>query len=71
MKSNDPKFKNEIFVRIDMKHSYFSKLFVCNEFFLLLPVRASKQGNVIGLVSMYVYIYIYIYHEYVYKKNCN
>ena len=21
---NDPKFKNEIFVRIDMKHSYFS-----------------------------------------------
>ena len=24
MKSNDPKLKNEIFVRIDMKHSYFS-----------------------------------------------
>ena len=21
---NDPKFKNDIFVRIDMKHSYFS-----------------------------------------------
>ena len=24
MKFNDPKLKNEIFVRIDMKHSYFS-----------------------------------------------
>ena len=36
---------------------------------LLLPARASEQGNVIGLVSMYIYIlYIYIY---VIKKNCN
>ena len=26
--------------------------------FDLLPVRESKQGNVIGLVSVYVYIYI-------------
>ena len=26
-----------------------------------LPARASEQGNVIGLVS--VYIYIYIYHQ--------
>ena len=24
MKFNDPNFKNEIFVRTDMKHSYFS-----------------------------------------------
>ena len=24
-------------------------------------MRASEQGNVIGLVSVYVYIYIYIY----------
>ena len=30
---NDLKFKTEIFVRIDMKHL---KLFVCNQFFLLL-----------------------------------
>ena len=26
--------------------------------FLLLPARASEQGNVIGLVSVYIYIYI-------------
>ena len=26
----------------------------------LLPARASEQGNVIGLVSVYIYIYIYI-----------
>ena len=31
MKFNDPKLKNEIFVRIDMKHSYFSNfLFAIN-----------------------------------------
>ena len=24
----------------------------------LLPVRASEQGNVIGLVSVYIYIYM-------------
>ena len=28
----------------------------------LLPARASEQGNVIGLVSVYIYIYVY-------KKN--
>ena len=30
----------------------------------LLPARASEQGNVIGLVSVYIYIYVY-------KKICN
>ena len=31
---------------------------------LLLPARASEQGNVIGLVSMYIYIlYIYVCHQ--------
>ena len=30
--------------------------------FHLLPARASRQGNVIGLVSVYIYIYIYICH---------
>ena len=31
MKFNDPKFKNEIFLIIDMKHSYFSNyLFAIN-----------------------------------------
>ena len=34
----------------------------------LLPARASEQGNVIGLVSVYIYIYIYIY-IYVIKKK--
>ena len=29
----------------------------------LLPVRASEQGNVIGLVSVYIYIYIYSCHQ--------
>ena len=32
-----------------------------------LPARASEQGNVIGLVSVYIYIYIYMSS----KKNCN
>ena len=42
--------------------------FLC--YIVLLPVRTSEQGNVIGLVSVYIYIYIYIYicHQ---KKNCN
>ena len=31
MKFNDPKFRNEIFLRIDMEHSYFSNyLFAIN-----------------------------------------
>ena len=34
VKFNDPKFKNEIFMRIDMKHSYFQT--ICLQFFLLL-----------------------------------
>ena len=33
----------------------------CNQLMpsLSLPARASEQGNVIGLVSVYIYIYIY------------
>ena len=27
---------------------------------VLLPARASEQGNVIGSVSVYIYIYIYV-----------
>ena len=30
---------------------------------VFLPARASEQGNVIGLVSMYIYIYIYMCHQ--------
>ena len=36
------------------------------ELVIYLPERASEQGNVIGLVSVYIYIYIYVI-----KKNCN
>ena len=32
---------------------------------IFLPARASEQGNVIGLVSVYIYIYMSS------KKNCN
>ena len=28
---------------------------------ILLPARASGQGNVIGLVSVYIYIYVHVY----------
>ena len=41
---------------------------LCIELFiyiLLLPARASEQGNVIGSVSVYIYIYMSS------KKNCN
>ena len=30
-------------------------------YLVLLPARASEQGNVIGSVRIYIYIYIYIY----------
>ena len=30
------------------------------QFYSLLTARASEQGNVIGLVSVYIYIYIYV-----------
>ena len=33
VKFNDPKLKNEIFVRIDMKHSYFSNYLFAMNFF--------------------------------------
>ena len=33
VKFNDPKFKFEIFVRIDMKHSYFSNYLLVINFF--------------------------------------
>ena len=47
--------------------SFFCCVCVCSSFFhviccvcvfYFLPVRASEQGNVIGLVSVYIYIYI-------------
>ena len=29
-------------------------------YYILLPARASEQGNVIGSVRIYIYIYIYV-----------
>ena len=43
-----------------------SDTFVSFQTVLLLPARASEQGNVIGLVSVYIYI-LYIYMSS--KKN--
>ena len=37
-----------------------SHTFVSFQTVLLLPARASEQGNVIGSVRMYIYIYIYM-----------
>ena len=30
---------------------------------MLLPARASEQGNVIGLVSVYIYMYVRSCHQ--------
>ena len=38
--------------------SVFEKLMCSMDY--SLPARASEQGNVIGLVSVYIYIYIYM-----------
>ena len=40
VKFKDPKFKHEIFVRIDIKHSYFPHYFItfCHQFFLYLKL---------------------------------
>ena len=37
VKFNDPKFKNEIFVKIDMKHSHLQSIFSVVETFCCLP----------------------------------
>ena len=39
-------------------HSFILSFFL--SLCIYLPARASEQGNVIGLVSVYIYIYIYI-----------
>ena len=49
-------------------HVMHFAIYVIVVFCILLPARASEQGNVIGLVSVYIYIYIYIY-IYVIKKK--
>ena len=51
MKFNDPKLKNEIFLRIDMKHSYFSNcLFAINFSVVETVVVCQKLIHVYALV---------------------
>ena len=38
----DPKFKHEIFMRIDMKHSYFSNYFIVVEIIIELFLLFAK-----------------------------
>ena len=38
-------------------------------FIYLLPARASEQGYVIGLVSVYIYIYIYVIKKIVIERT--
>ena len=59
MKFKDPKFKHEIFMRIDMKYLYFSNIsqFVCNKFFPLLKIiielfvvcQKSMEGEIVDI----------------------
>ena len=43
MKFNDPKLKNEIFVRIDMKHSYFRTICLQSIISVVKIVVVSKK----------------------------
>ena len=50
MKFNDPKFKNEMFVRIDMKHSFFSNY----QFFCVVETVVVCQK----LIHVYAYVLV-------------
>ena len=53
MKFNDPKLKNEIFVRIDMKHSYFSNFLFAINFSAVETVVVYQK-----LIHIYAYILV-------------
>ena len=60
-------------VKLTFPNFQILKRKTCNElpakyFILYFTARASEQGNVIGLVSIYIYIYIYIYIVVIKKK---
>ena len=46
MKFNDPKLKNEIFLRIDMNHSYFSNYLFAINFSVVETVVCQKLNHV-------------------------
>ena len=52
MKFNDPKFKNEIFVRIDMKHSYFSNYLFAINFSVVETVVCQKLIHVMHMLLL-------------------
>ena len=53
MKFNDPKFKNEIFVRLDMKHSYFSNYLFAINFSVVEAVVVCQK-----LIHVYAYVLV-------------
>ena len=53
MKFNDPKFKNVIFVRIDMKHLYFSKYLFAINFSVVETVLVCQK-----LITIHAYVLV-------------
>ena len=53
MKFNDPKLKNEIFVRIDMKHSHFSNYLFAINFSVVETVVVCQK-----LIHVYAYVLV-------------
>ena len=53
-----PKFKNEIYVRIDMKHSYFSNYLLHSIFSVVETVVVCQN-----LIHVYAYVLFLLYKE--------
>ena len=53
MQFNDPKFKNEFFLRIDMKHSYFSLYLFAIYFSVVETVVVCQK-----LIHVYAYVLV-------------
>ena len=66
MKFNDPKFKNEIFMRIDMKHSYFAlqSIFSVVETVSCLPKINSCLCIILFLLYKVTNLTLYMYLKY-------
>ena len=54
VKFNDLKLKNEIFVRIDMKHSYFTNYLFAINFFLLLKQLFARNYSCLCIIFVLV-----------------
>ena len=53
MKFNDPKFKNKFFLRIDMKHSYFSNYLFAINFSVVETIVVCQK-----LIHVYAYVLV-------------